>query len=470
MSVDGQESGRISRRRFLRGLLAGSGVTLLAACGAPNPAADAPTDAATTAPQSAATSAPAVASGTTNLVVMASSSDLPDSAISKFQAAYPDITIERIDADYTRLTASMTAGTPPDVFQTTATSVPYFVLQDQLIDLTQYFAASEKLKADDLGPSINLWKFNGSRSGDGALYGMHKDWSPELSLFINTAAFEEAGIPIPEPTKVFSYAELAELAPQLTKRAGDRVERIGGHVEHSWLEGYTIRRLLEENESLYAADYSRVNINDNPKVVEFLRYVYDLASQNVIWNPLNPSPTGWSGDDFVKGQMGMLQMGYWFTGAIRGATDSPIKDKVMMLPGATWTGTRVNPSLGGAGMVIAKKSANVDAAWKFFEYYMGDEPARDRAQSGWGVPALTSLYELLPQETAFDKQTYAVLQDELQYTGVQRDINPYVSQFFSWETHLEAALRGDISFEEAVANLDFDVNEILMENRTAAGV
>jgi multiple sugar transport system substrate-binding protein len=401
---------------------------------------------------------------------MSQPNDLSDDTIALVQATYPNIKIERIDRDMTRLNAMVAAGTPPDVINLSATQMPLMIIQDQLLDLTSYFEGSSVLKMDDLGPSISYWKFDGSKVGSGAIYGMHKDWSPDLSLFVNLAAFAEAGLPTPEPNKVFSYAELAEIAPALQKTSGDRIERVGSHIEHGWLDGYVLRRLLEEGETMYPADYAAATIKDNPKVVEFLTYVYELSKENLIWNPLNPSPTGWVGDDFLKGQLGVMHMGYWYGGAIRGASDSPIAEQVMMLPGATWTGQRANPSLGGSGLVIAKQSKNVDAAWQFFEYYMGGEPAVERAKSGWGVPALTSLYSLLPQETAFDKQLYAVLQDELPYAETPMDINPYSRGFGTWATHLEAALRGSISIEEAIANLDMDVNQGIADSRAAAGL
>ena len=467
-----QRRAPISRRQFLRGLATGAGAALLAACGAPNPAAESGGTPVPAATPGSPTAAPIV-QGSVNLTIMAAPNDVSNAVIEQFQAANPSITIERIDSDNTRLKAMFAAGTPPDLLQRSAPQVPIMVLQDQVLDLSPYFASSTLLRLDDLGPSIAYWKFDGQKVGQGPIYGMHKDWSPDLSLFINTAAFEEAGIPIPEPTKVFTYAELAELAPKLTKKAGDRIERMGYHIEHTWMGDYIARRLLEDGESLYTSDYSKAVIKDNPKVVEFMRYVFDLAKENVVWNPLNPSPSGWSGDDFVKGQISVLNMGYWFTGAIRSATDAPVKDHVMMLPGATWTGKRANPSLGGAGLIIAKQTRHPEAAWAFFEYYMGGEPAKERARSGWGVPALKSLYGLLPQETAFDKQTYAVLQDEMQYATQPLDVNPYFdgkSVGGLWTEKLEPALRGEITFEQLVESLDADVNQAIADGRAAAGV
>ncbi len=476
--MEDRRSRSAGRRQFLRGVAAGVGALLVSACGAPNPAAQPttepaanPTAAPTAAPQP--TAAPAVTQGNVSLTIMAGANDVPDDVIAQFRAANPTIAIERIDSDNTRLKAMFAAGTPPDILQRSAPQVPIMVIQNQVLDLTQYFAASELLKLDDLGPSIAYWKFDGKRVGDGKIYGMHKDWSPDLSLFINTAAFEEAGVPVPDPTKVLTYAELAQLAPKLTKKAGDRIERMGYHIEHTWMGDYIARRLLEDGESLYTSDYAKANIKDNPKAVEFMKYVYDLCKENVIWNPLNPSPSGWSGDDFVKGQISVLNMGYWFTGSIRSAGDAPVKGKTMMLPGATWTGKRANPSLGGSGLIIAKATKHPDAAWKFFEYYMGGEPARARAKSGWGVPALKSLYSLIPQETDFDKQTYAVLQDEMKYATTPLDINPYFDGKIIgglWTEKLEPALRGETTFEQLVESLDADVNQAIADGRAAAGV
>jgi multiple sugar transport system substrate-binding protein len=453
----------------------GAGAVTLAACGAPNPSAEAPTDAA---PQAAATSgapaatAPAVAGGV-KLVLMAGTRDVSEDEIKAFMAANPSITIERIDEDATRLKAMMTAGNPPDLIRLGAPQVPILVIQDAVLELTEYFKAGETLKIDDLAPPIAYFKFDGTRVGEGPIYGMHKDWSPDLSLFASLAAFEEAGLPPPDSSKAMTYAELAELAPQLTKRAGDRIERVGYHIEHDWIDGYIQRRLLEDGESVYAADHAGAAIKDNPKVVEFFQYVYDLSKENLIWNPLNPSPSGWNGDDFLKGQVGLVNYGYWFSGSIRAAEDSPVEGNIVMLPGATWSGKRANPSIGGAGMVITRGSKNPDAAWAFFEYFMGGEPAQNRAKSGWGVPALKSLYPLMPQETEFDKQTYAVLQDELTYAENAVDINPFMDSAVwakSWKSNLEQALRGSITFEQAIENLDTDVNQAIADGRSAAGL
>lgn len=482
----GVKSVQLSRRAFLRGLALGGGATLLGACGA-QPAATPPTSAATTAPAAtnapapttaaaatnvpAVTSAPAVAAAA-KLVVMAGKNVFSDEELAAFSAANAGITVERIDEDPTRLKAMLTGGNPPDLIRVGGGQVPLLVIQDRLLDLTPYFSASSLLKTDDLAPPVAYFKHDGTRVGQGALYGMHMDWSPDLGMFASTAAFEEAGLALPDPAKALSYADLAELAPKLTKREGDRVLRMGYHIEHDWIDGYVLRRMVEENKSVFSADHRSATIAGSPEVAELLTYIYNLAKEDVIWSPLNPSP-GFAGEDFTKGLGGIVTYGYWFSGMIRGAADSPIFDKTVMLPGATWTGTRANPSIGGAGLVISKTTANPDAAWKLFEYHMGGEPAAERAKSGWGVPALRSLMPLMPQETAFDKQTYQVVMDELQFADFVLDINPYMDSAVwgkSWKANLEQALRGELRIEDAIANLDSDVNAAIADGLAAAGM
>jgi multiple sugar transport system substrate-binding protein len=43
------------------------------------------------------------------------------------------------------------------------------------------------------------------------------------------------------------------------------------------------------------------------------------------------------------------------------------------------------------------------------EYYSGGQPALDRAVTGWGVPLLKSMFDLLPQDTEFNQQREALM-------------------------------------------------------------
>ena len=479
----------LSRRRFLQLLATSAGGSILAACGGANPAAEdasaspsaatsapaapaatsvpAATSAAAAPPAPAATSAPAASAGATKLTVMYQQNELSDDEIKQFMDANPDITIERIDNDATKFKAMLTAGTPPDLFRTQGPVVPNLVERKIVLDLSDYFATSSALKVDDLAPANNLYVYKGGR------YGLVKDWSPDFNLYANKVAFEEAGVPLPSTTEPLRYNDLSELANKLTKREGDRTARIGwGNPEGLSLVRTLQIILAEQDQKLYKPDFSAVALTENPQAVEFLKYVHDRAKENVIWNPLNPSPS-WAGDDFVKGQVGFVQYGYWFSGMVSTTKDAAVGgDKTVFLPAPTWSGKRLNPTISGTGMVAAKATKNPDAAWKFFEYYMAGAPAQARAKSGWGVPALKSLYPQMPQENDFQKQVQQVLQESFKYADYTLEANPYYDDSVfdtSWTSNLEQALRGSISFDQLIQNVESDVNAAISDGKAAIG-
>jgi multiple sugar transport system substrate-binding protein len=138
------------------------------------------------------------------------------------------------------------------------------------------------------------------------------------------------------------------------------------------------------------------------------------------------------------------------------------QQKPVLLPAPSWDGKqRFNPTAAAVGLVVSKSAKNPDAAWQLFEYYMAGEPAKARAASGWGVPALKSLYPLMPRGSAFQRQVQEQLGDELQYADGMLDANPnYDDSVFSnsWMSNLDKALRGAISFEQLVAAVERDCN------------
>jgi multiple sugar transport system substrate-binding protein len=302
------------------------------------------------------------------------------------------------------------AGNPPDVWRGSGADVPTNVLLDWPLDLTEFFTLSDVLKPDDMAPAVGYFQY------EGGWYGMHKDFSPDMSLQINTAAFEEAGIPVPAEETIYTYQDAAEWARALTQEEGGRTMRIGW-ADNEWWDGILQNILREDGQDIFVDNFTRANIKDNARVVEALTFYANLAQENVIWNPLNPSPS-WPGDDYVTGRAAIIRYGYWIHGTVVGTAElsDPI-EAFQMRPGLSWGGTTIiNPPMGGAGWFIAKTTQVPDAAWEMFEYYMGGEPAVARAQSGWGLPALKSMFSLIPQATEFDQQWYRSVMWELDNT------------------------------------------------------
>ncbi|HEU5102583.1 MAG TPA: extracellular solute-binding protein [Roseiflexaceae bacterium] len=457
----GRQALGMSRRQFLRRLTGGGAVAIagqvLAACG-DDTAATAPTPA-----PASATSAPAASGAATKLTLMIGEAEFSDDQIKAFTDAHPGISIERAPDDEAQFKASLEAGTPPDLIRTDGFRLANLAQRGVLLDLTDYFNASTLIKKDDLAPPNDYYHYQGR------IYGMPKDWSPDYSLFVSSAAFEQADLPLPSTTKALTYPELRDLARKLTKRDGDKVTQMGYGYSFSTFARIVQGLLVQRGEKLYKPDFSAIVLQENPAAIEILRYFYDISKENVTWNPLSPSPS-WAGEDFLKGILGICQLGYWYSAMITANNETLEKQRPVLLPAPSWDGKqRFNPTAAAVGLVVAKSAKNPDAAWQLFEYYMAGSPAKARAASGWGVPALKSLYPLMPRGSAFQRQVQEQLSDELQYADRMLDANPnYDDSVFSnsWMSNLDKALRGAISFEQLVAAVERDCNEAISAGMT----
>jgi multiple sugar transport system substrate-binding protein len=394
--------------------------------------------------------------GTVKLALMYNQGEFSDAEIKAFTDANPNIQVERVPwADDAAFKALLAAGNLPDVFRTEGRFIPSLANQKALLNLNEYFKSSDAIKSDDLAPASAYYTYQGN------MYGMPKDWSPDHSMFVSNTAFQDAGVEVPQPDNVLRYADVAALARKLTKQDGDRIVRMGWGYEIGWFVRTIQRIMAEQGEKLYKPDFSALALKDNQVAVEALQFFYDVSKEQITWSPLTPSPGG-LGDDFLKGLLGIVSYGYWFSGMLAGAQDSPVAGKVTMLPAPTFYGRqRVNPTVGAAGTAIAAGARNPDAAWKLFEYYHAGAPAITRAKSGWGVPALKSLYPLMPRQTDLQKQIQAVLQDELKHADYVLDVNPYYEDSIfnnSWAANLDQALRGRITFEQLVQNIEQECN------------
>jgi multiple sugar transport system substrate-binding protein len=400
--------------------------------------------------------------------------ELSEDEQKQFETDNPGITMEFVVNDTNRLSAMLAAGNPPDVWRTSGTELPRLLLRKLVMDLTPFFSVSQVLKIDDLAPANKAYyAVNPLTIGEGKIYGMVKDWGPHHNLFVNTEFFSESGAAVPPTDQSISYAEVMDLARKTALFEGDRVLRWGFGGDFEYNPDHFVTSLLAETAGkspnpyagvLYSEAFDRITISSNPDAVSGFDYLVQLARENLVSNPINPS-TSWNGQDFADGKMSIVQWGYWFSGMAE--TDNT-REKVVMLPSPYWSqgGKRLDYST-TTGMVISATTQVPDAAWKVFEWYNGQEPALARAQSGWGVPGLKSLYEAMPQTTPFQKNCFQVLMDEIEDCDCESPILacPFGDPGFatSWTKNLDLALREQISLEEMLLNIETEVNNNLQD-------
>jgi multiple sugar transport system substrate-binding protein len=382
-----------------------------------------------------------------------------------FMEKNPGITLEILDGeDPTRFFAMYAAGTPPDLYRVQAPSVPAFLARGLLYDCTPYFEASTVVPLDDLMPANDYYKAESPLEvGSGKIYGMVKDFSPDLTIFANKALFEDAGLPAPDDTKAMTYDEIMAISSDLTVFDGERLMQYAFAWENGWIDRYWENIMNEIGQSIWSEGFDKMVIAGNEDATAVVKWYYDMSEAPYTVSPQMPSPGGWTGNDFLANVLAMQQYGFWFS-AMAESDDN--RGDVVMLPGPTWSGVRNDRTITATGMIQTSDTQNPDAAWKVQEYYNGEEPSVARAGSGWGVPGLKSQLELVPRETDFQQQVFGVLEGELALDTVPIQFNPFVGENVvpnTWSKYLDQALIGDITFDELVTSMESEVNLAIQE-------
>lgn len=404
--------------------------------------------------------------------------ELSDDELKQYNTDHAPYKLSRLDPDQVRYYAMLAAGNPPDIYRLQAPEVPGLLARGIPLDLTPYFEVSTVLRVDDLAPANNFYKGDSPLDiGKGKIWGMVKDWSPDCTIWVNKLLFQKAGLTPPPDDKPLYYDQVFEYAQKLTKKEGDRILVWGVGVEWGWVERFWEVWLEGLGNSLFSGDFTKFQFQGNEEAIKCAKWHFDLAKGNYCQNPLSPSPRGWIGPDFLAGQIAMCQYGFWFSGMVTGTAATPTgmegenKGQAIMIPAPIWgeKGKRISTTITATGSIISRITKNPDAAWDAFQWYNGQEPAVTRAKGGWGVPGLLSLYPLIPEYNEERKQVKRVLMGEMQYADHVVRFNPFLkggepaAVGASWANYFERTLKGELSFEQMISNIQQEIDVALKE-------
>ncbi|WP_373228716.1 ABC transporter substrate-binding protein [Cohnella sp.] len=421
----------------------------------------------------AETQTPAKSEGPVTIRVATNKGDISDDEIIEFEQNNPDINIEWEDLDQQKLAAQLATDDAPDLIRVQgAVDLTSFVVKGLALDLTPYLEKSQVLKEDDFLPPVNLYRFDGKVQGQGPIYGMPKDWSPDFTIFYNKKLFEAAGVEVPDSNTPLTWNELMELGKKLTLTENGKVKQYGfalGSKTQADLQSIMLY-LASKGVKIFSEDMQTVDFT-KPEVKEAVSMWVDAVKNNLGKNDVNQDPAPWGGDLFINNKAAMIMAGYWFSGLIRGdeKMKTHLEDYGMLAAPIAENGERVSPTGAATGFMISKNTKYPEQAWKVFEFVMGGTPAKNRATAGWGVPALKSLLPLMPQQTDFDKRVYNQLQEELKYSNTPLESNPF---FLNGQTILDKYVTpvyfGKANLDDALKELTKNANLIIQESMNAA--
>ncbi|WP_335986191.1 extracellular solute-binding protein [Glycomyces sp. MUSA5-2] len=445
-SQSAPSAGTLSRRGLMRGAALGAA----AAAGAGALSACAPSAGG--------------GSGGTTLTIMAPENEFSPEFLKSAEAEL-GVTIKRVEVDPTKLTAMLASGTAPDLVRGLgAVETPYIVARDLALPLDDYFASSELLKADDIDPVNDVWRYDGSVQGQGPRYGMAKDYSQDAMFWYNTALFDAAGVAYPSETEPVTYDEWLDMGRELTQKDGDTTTVYGLSAGGLGLFISLANMTASAGGSLLSEDLGAVDFS-SPEGRQALQWYLDYARARVGFSPVEPNPDGWDWPPYQTSRLAVSWSGYWFGGAI--AAEAELAATSRLAPAPTMGGERLSPCYGATGYWIPKASKHQDEAWQLFEWFMGGDPAKERAAGGWGLPSLLSLRADLPTGTPAQEQALAAVEAETDYFKVL-SFSPYVkveALDAVLNQYLPDAIGGDATAASLADTLNTDMNALLDEGK-----
>ena len=378
-----------------------------------------------------------------------------------FEAGNPDIKVKFIHIQQnfnTVLLTMMAGGRSPDIFYVAPVTLGSMLSKGVLLNLEPYLEKSQLVGVEDFFPqTVEPYRWDGKHFGQGPIYGLCKDWSPDFLIFYNKNLFDEAGIPYPDGS--WTRAEFVEIARRLTKRDEQgRIIQFGVYNNanpEQWI--------WQSGGRIFSADRMRVLL-ESPEVIEALQFAADLSTRwhvapgyaEQAQSPVNVM--------FETGRVAMCFYGQWFVPQFRkniksfawGVTTPPRHKVDIYLSG------------GMVGYGIYAHTKHPQEAWRFMEYLVGPQGQEAIAKIGWNIPgrretAYSPIFVENPNLDAEITQTFLEAAERTELFHRSPYINPteYNLLFLpEWEL----VMLGEKSVPKALADAARKINQAIRDN------
>lgn len=370
--------------------------------------------------------------------------------IPEFERRNPGIRVEIQQIPFTaaheKLLTAFVGEATPDLAQIGNSWIPEFVAIEALERLDPWIAASRAVPPASYFPGI--WDTNVI---DGSVYGI--PWYVDTRLlFYRTDLLAAAGASGPPRT----WAELREIGERLKALPGKNRWAILLPTDE-WAQPVAFG--LQSGATLLTEDGGRGAFQE-PEYRRAFDFYLGLFRDRLAPTFSN-SQIGNLYQQFAAGDFAMYITGPWNVGEFRRRLPPEFQDRWMTapLPGPDGPGVAL---AGGSSLAVFRDSEHKQEAWKLIEFLSepaqqvrfyelsGDLPARKEA---WTDPLLAKD----PHVRAFREQL-----ERVKATPKVPEWEQIATKVYE---HAEAAIRGRVTSEQALAALDRDVDRILEKRR-----
>jgi len=367
-----------------------------------------------------------------------------------FEAEHPGLRVELQaipwSAAHEKLLTAYAAGAMPDLLQLGNTWIPEFAALDALVPLQGRVDASTGIDGDDYFPGI--WSTN---LVDGELLGV--PWYVDTRLlFYRKDILREAGVDALPRT----WDEWAAAMSAVKRHVGP--ERYAILLPLNEFEPQ-LSLALQQSEPLLRDNGTRGNF-DSPGFRRALAFYVRTFEEG--WAPvLSETQISNVWDEFFRGFNAFYLSGPWNIREFRRRAPPELAGEwgTMPLPGPDGPGAGI---AGGTSLVLPRSGAHADAAWQLVEYLSRPEVQREFHALSGNLPPRRSTWT---HADLSGDPLAAAFRDQLERV----EPTPKVLEWerIAQELRLvsERVVRGGLSQDQAVRELDASVDAILAKRR-----
>ncbi len=357
-------------------------------------------------------------------------------------------TIQVVDWNnyWTLLEAGATGGELPDVFWMHSNVAQKYMENDQLLDLTDRIAASDKI---DLGNYyegiVNLY------NSDGKQYAVPKDIDT-IALWYNKTIFDEMGVAYPDDT--WTWERFAQAAAELTNDAHWGFAIAPGNNQ----EGYY--NTIYSMGGYVISDDKKTSGMDDPNTIKAVKLFTDMIAAGSCPDLATVSETA-PNELLAAGKTAMCISGSWMLAGYRDNEYTAANCDVAVLPYTSSPSDRVS-IYNGLGWAAAANTKNPDAAWSLIEYLCSKEGQLKQAELGVTMSAYMGTSDAWVNSVPnFD------LNGHMKMLDAKLVFRPYSRDTTVWEDmmieKLQDAWTGEKPVEDVCKDIAAQMNEDLAE-------
>ncbi len=352
----------------------------------------------------------------------------------------------------------------PDVVRVQGLFAQQWIRQSAFLDLTGRIEESQ-LNLDDFyaGP---LEQFR----WEGALWGLPDTAAPDV-VFYNKEMFDTAGLDY--PTDDWTYDDMRRAAIELTRDAHGHSPTEASFdpqaiEQWGWSGGFTFfwqRHLIRAlGGELCANEDCTLMTFTSPEALEAAEWWASLVhkDQAALHDPYGGSQTGVPGDPFIAGKAAMGYNGFFAVGQLNeaGSIDYDIVQPLVGTDGRRYTPLSTN------GYVISVNSEHPEESWALVQALI--EPAF--LAETWGAPG----HSIPARRSAADSSinparapsNQAAIISAMEYGQVFKPFTASAFEVYGKTSDLFLkAMKGEMSVEEAMTQVEDTANEILARDR-----